>query len=186
MARRLTEEQKAEVVQRGQPVVDRVQIRVLSETIGLLDSDISDDRQKRYYITIDRLDENWVHDDLRYQLIRALLETVRDFNNNISNVKVIMAIREDLMDRVFRFTRSPGYQEEKYKSMYLPLTWEDGELEELLDRRVDQLVKEQYTTQMVRLQDLLPAKVQKKNSSSTCLNERCRYPGTQSCFSTNA
>jgi hypothetical protein len=176
VARRLTEQQKAEVVQRGQPVVDRVQIRVLSEIIGLLDSDILDDRQKRYYITIDRLDENWVHDDLRYQLIRALLETVRDFNNNISNLKVIMAIREDLMDRVFRFTRSPGYQEEKYKSMYLPLTWEDGELEELLDRRVDQLVKEQYTTQMVRLQDVLPAKVQKKNSVKYLLERTMQVP----------
>jgi hypothetical protein len=163
-ARKLTEEQKAEVVQRGQPIVDQVQIRVLSEIMHLLNSEILDDPQKKYYMAIDRLDENWVHDDLRYELIRALLETVRDFNNNIANVKIIVAIREDLIDRVFRYTRSPGYQEEKFKSMYLPLTWVPKELEELLDRRVDQLVKEKYTTRTVPLKALLPSKINKKGS----------------------
>jgi hypothetical protein len=163
LADRLSEEKKAEIVRHGQQVVDKIQISTLSEIIKLLDDDILDDRKKKYFVTIDRLDEDWVHDDLRYHLIRALLETVRDFNN-IRNAKIIIAIREDLIDRVFRYTRSPGYQEEKYKSMYLSLHWGMSELEEMLDRRVNQLFREQYTTQSMRVKNLMPAKVKKMNS----------------------
>lgn len=164
LAKKLSEEQKAEITHRGQSVVDKVQMKTLSEIMSLLDQDILDDKQKKYYITIDRLDENWVDDALRYLLIRALLETVRDFNSKIQNVKIIVAIREDLLDRVFRYTRSPGYQEEKYKSMYLSLTWRENELEDLLNRRVSQLVREQYTTKVVILRDLLPPNVNKEDS----------------------
>ncbi len=162
-AKILSKEQKSEVVHRGQKVVNDVQMRELSKIIELLEYDFLDDRQKKYYVAIDRLDENWVNDDLRYRLIRALLDTIREFNHKIQNVKIIVAIREDLLARVFRYTRDPGYQEEKYKSLYLPITWKESELEDLLDRRVKQLIREQYTTQIVALRDLLPSVVNKKD-----------------------
>ena len=163
LAKKLSEEEKAEIIHFGQSIVDKVQMKTLSDIIDLLEKDLLDDKQKKYYITIDRLDENWVNDDLRYRLIRALLDTVRDFNSKIENVKIIVAIREDLLDRVFRYSRSDGYQEEKYKSLYLTLTWREEELEELLDWRVDQLIKEQYTTKRVKLRDLLPTNAVKEN-----------------------
>jgi hypothetical protein len=97
-AQKLSEEEKLEVVHRGQAIIDKVQMKTLSEIISLLESDLLDDKQKKYYITIDRLDENWVNDDLRHQLIKALLDTVRDFNSKIENVKIVVAIREDLLD----------------------------------------------------------------------------------------
>lgn len=163
VAKKLSAEQKAEVVHRGQSVVDKVQMKTLSDIIELLESDILDDKKRKYYITIDRLDEDWINDHLRYQLIRALLDTMRDFNHKIQNVKILVAIREDLLARVFRYTRSPGQQEEKYKSLYLRLNWQKDGLEQLMDRRVDQLVKEQYTTQVVRLRTLLPSTLNKQN-----------------------
>ena len=55
-----------------------VQIKELSDILDMMD-DYLTDPQKRYYITIDRLDEDWVDDRLRLHLIRALIETVRDF-----------------------------------------------------------------------------------------------------------
>lgn len=172
LAKKLTEESKAEIVSYGQQVVNRVQVRVLSEIIKLLNSDILDDKQKKYFITIDRLDENWVNEELRYYLIRALIESIRDFNNVIQNVKIIIALREDLLDRVFRYTRSPGYQEEKYKSMYLTLMWAENDLHDLLNRRVQHLIKEQYTTQKVQLSDLLPPKVSKAENGVKFLIDR--------------
>lgn len=164
-AKKLTEEQKGEVVRRGQEIVNKVQMKTLSKIMELLETDLlGSDRQKRYFITIDRLDENWVHDEFRYGLIKALIDTVRDFNHSIRNVKIIVAIREDLLDRVFRYTRGiAGYQEEKYRSMYMPLRWTTEELEVLLDRRVNQLIREQYTTQPVKLKELFPEKVNKIN-----------------------
>lgn len=157
----LSETQKIEVVQRGQAVVDNVQIAKLSKVMELLNQDILTDDQKRYYITIDRLDENWVSEDIRYNLIRALLEAARDFNNRVGNVKIIVALREDLIERVFRLTRDSGYQEEKYRALYLRLHWDKRQLEEMLDRRVTQLVKEQYTGQPVTLRKLLPERIEK-------------------------
>lgn len=157
-ANKLTEEERAEVIHLGQEVVNKVQIQTLAKVIEMLEDDFLDDKKKRYYITIDRLDENWIDDEFRYGLIKALIETVRDFNRDIRNVKIIVALREDLLDRVFRY-RSAGYQEEKYVPMYLRLVWSKNELESILDTRVNQLIKEQYTTQLVKLVDLFPTKI---------------------------
>ena len=175
-AKKLSEEEKAEIVHRGQSIVDKVQMKTLSEIISLLESDLLDDKQKKYYITIDRLDENWVNDDLRYQLIKALLDIVRDFNSKIENVKIIVAIREDLLDRVFRYTRSADYQEEKYKSLYLDLTWKEDELVDLLNKRVEQLVREQYTKRIVTLRDLLPPLIGKEDSVKYILERTMLRP----------
>lgn len=162
-AKNLSEEERGEIVQRGQDVVNKVQMDKLSHVMRLLENDLLDDKQKQYYIIIDRLDENWVHDNFRYHLIRSLIDTIREFNHTIENVKIIVAVREDLLDRVFRFARSAGYQEEKYRSMYLPLSWTSKELNDLLNKRVNQIVREQYTNQQVKLSDLFPNSIDRKD-----------------------
>jgi D-tyrosyl-tRNA(Tyr) deacylase len=53
----------------------------------LLGEGIFDIPQQRFYITIDRLDENWVDERIRYKLLRALLEAVRSFKQ-VRSVKV--------------------------------------------------------------------------------------------------
>ncbi|MGA8841293.1 MAG: hypothetical protein WB491_12455, partial [Candidatus Aquilonibacter sp.] len=73
----LSEEEKAEVVNRAQKVVNSLQMRRLTDMIDVLKHCF--DEKQRYYIVIDRLDEYWVDDSIRYQLIRALIETIRDF-----------------------------------------------------------------------------------------------------------
>lgn len=75
---KLTEEEKAEIHHRAQYVLNNVQVRQLSDIIDLIDTILSD-RQKPYFLTIDRLDEGWVEDKLRYKLIRALIETAKEF-----------------------------------------------------------------------------------------------------------
>jgi len=83
----LSEEQKSEVIHYGKKVVNEVQIEKLAKIVNLLAEDIFTDPQKKVYILIDRLDENWVEDGLRYKLIRALIETIRKFRN-IEPVKI--------------------------------------------------------------------------------------------------
>jgi len=160
-ARKLTEEQKQEVIQRAQEIVAQVQIAELSRVIELLDEVLLTDRQKRYYIVIDKLDEDWVEDKLRFRLIRALIETSLDFAK-IKNVKIIFAIRNDLLERVYRYTRDAGFQEEKYHSSTLQLRWTRVRLAELLDSRINLLVRDQYTTKTVTHSDVLPNKVGKQ------------------------
>lgn len=154
---KLSQEQKATVVERAMHVVNQVQIQELSYVLELLDS-ILEDPQKRYYIVIDRLDENWVEEGLRYLLIRALIETVRDFRR-VRNAKIIVSLRHDLIDRVIRLSRDVGFQEEKYESLYLDLKWTRDELIELLDLRINKLVRQRYTKQKVTHNDLLPKSI---------------------------
>ncbi|MCU0494258.1 MAG: hypothetical protein MUD01_21935 [Chloroflexaceae bacterium] len=163
-ARRLSQEQKEEVVNRAQQVVNKVQIKELSAIMDFLDEVLLSDRKKKYYITIDRLDDDWVEDRLRFRLIRALIETGLDFTK-ITNVKVIIAIRRDLLDRVYRFTRDTGFQEEKFRTSSIDLIWSKEKLTEVLDARINALVRRQYTKQVVTHKDLLrPVVVGKKRT----------------------
>lgn len=158
-AQALSQEEKGKVVERAKYVVNQVQIQELTHVLELLDS-ILDDPQKRYYVIIDRLDENWVEEGLRYLLIRALIETVRDFRR-VRQAKIIIALRYDLLDRVLRLSRGAGFQEEKYESLYIDLSWSKEQLTNLLDARINKLVRQRYTTLPVTHVDLLPKLINK-------------------------
>jgi hypothetical protein len=157
-AARLSEEQRADVVERGQKVIDQIQIKELSEIVDLLDEYVFDDPQKPYYICIDRLDENWIEDRFRYLLIRSLLETIRDFQK-LRYVKIVIVLRSDLLDRVFRLTRDAGFQEEKFRALYLKLRWSRDQLMSCIDRRVGYLVRQTYTKMGATHKDVLPKSV---------------------------
>ena len=154
-AEKLTEEQRQDVIQRAQHVVSGVQIKDLHEIMKLLQEDIFDDPQERFYLVIDRLDENWADEQIRYKLLRALLEAVRSFQQ-IQCVKIVLTLRSDLLDRVFRNTRDAGFQEEKYESLALRLRWSKADLETLLDKRMSKLIRRQYTSGPVKVKDILP------------------------------
>lgn len=173
-ARRMTEEQKSEIIQRAQHVVNEVQIRQLSDILELL-RDVLEDEQKKYFIVIDRLDEDWIEDSLRYRLIRALVETSKDFRT-VRYVKIITAVRVDLLERVFRVTRDPGFQEEKYEALYLPVTWQKSQLVELLDRRIDALIRKRYTKQKVTHKEILPAIIDDKATLDYMLDRTMMRP----------
>ncbi len=163
MAKKLSEEQKAEVVNQAQEVVNQAQVRELFTIIELLEDTLINDPQKKYFIAIDRLDEDWTTDNIKYRLIRALIETTFEFAK-VRNVKIIVVLRVDLIDRVFRFTRDTGFQEEKFRTSMLHLSWSRDNLVEILDTRINELVREQYTTQKVTHRDFLPAKIFNQNT----------------------
>ncbi|WP_187359858.1 P-loop ATPase, Sll1717 family [Chitinolyticbacter meiyuanensis] len=156
--RGLSEELKAEVIHRGQRVVNAVQVRDLIEVMNLLAEDIFSDPQKKYFIIIDRLDEGWVDDRIRYKVVRALIETVKAFQR-ISSVKVVVAMREDLLMRVFDKTRDAGFQAEKYEALFLRLRWSKDQLKEVVDRRINYLVRQQYTARDVKFEDVFQNKI---------------------------
>lgn len=155
---KVSDETTAEVVHRAQRVINSIQIKALSDVLDLLAEEIFDDPQQTYYIVIDKLDENWVDSNLRYRLIRALIETVKSFRV-IPAVKIIIALRLDLLQTVFRETRDPGFQEEKYQALMLNLKWDKNSLEHLLDKRITRLVREQYTNQSIGLRALFPKSI---------------------------
>jgi len=153
----LTTETKEEIIQRAQNVVNNVQIQKLNRVIKLLSDDIFTDEQQKYYILIDKLDDDWVDDELRYRLIRALIETVKSFKK-INPVKIIVSLRSDLISKVFEKTRDSGFQEEKYDDLMLKLKWQKSDLEELLDKRISLLLSGQYTSSDVKFSDVFTSK----------------------------
>lgn len=156
----LSEEQKKQILYRGQKVVNGIQLRELADVIRFLNDDAFTDPQKPYYLTIDKLDEDWVEDSIRYRLIRALIEAVKSFQK-IENVKIVIALRHDLLLKVFAETADAGFQEEKYEALILRLRWNKNQIESLLDRRITKLVREQFTSRTVRLRELFPDKIGK-------------------------
>lgn len=143
-AKALTTEEKSEVVERGKRAVSMVQIRELENIITVLGEAVFTDRQEHYYSTIDTLDEEWADDRIRFRLIKSLIDTVRRFRQ-VTNIKIVIALRQDLLDKVLHSTHDTGFQEEKYESLYLYVRWTKEQLWGLLARRINTLVKRRYT-----------------------------------------
>ena len=162
---KMSHEEKAEIAKIGQEVVNQRQMRELTMVMDLLGEELPRDKQRKYFITIDKLDENWINDMLRFKLLRALMETIRDYNVRIYKLKIVCAIREDLLDRIFRFTRSVGDQQDKYRSLYLQLHWKPSELKHVIENRINRLIQHQYAKRYsVRISDVMPKKVREKDT----------------------
>lgn len=151
---KFSDEEKAQYSERFKTIVSKVQIQELANVIELLAA-ILDDPQNIYYVLVDHLDEKWVDDRHKMRLIRALLETSRRFLG-VKNLRIVIALRFDLYDRVLNETRSSQQQEEKLHSLSLNIRWTRDQLTRLLDARVNRIVRQRYTRQAVNHEDILP------------------------------
>ncbi|MGZ4977485.1 MAG: P-loop ATPase, Sll1717 family [Methylobacter sp.] len=162
-AKSLSNEQRTEIKPRASQVVSGIQIKRLDEVFNLLAEYAFGDKQKNYYLLIDQLDEDWAETETRYRFIRALIEEIKLFRN-LPQVKIIVAMRQDLLEIVFDRTRDAGFQEEKYEAYLLPLKWTKNELEQLIELRINEVFKRQYTKDNVKFSDIFP---NKKNHDKT-------------------
>ncbi|MCK0532937.1 P-loop ATPase, Sll1717 family [Sphingobium agri] len=151
-------QQTTEIVSKAQRVVNGVQLQELNAVMDLLSEDVFDDDQERFYIVIDDLDTGWVHDSIRFKLIRALIETIKKFKK-VPNLKIVISLRADLLESVLSHTTSAGFQQEKYEDMYLRLRWSESQLKELSDKRISLLFKQQYTNSSASFYDIFSKKV---------------------------
>jgi len=152
-------EQKSDIVNKAQSAVNSIQITELNDLVNLMETDIFTDDQKKYFLLIDDLDKDWVDQSIVYDLIKALIDTVNDFSHRIRHVKVVVALRENILQRVLRSQGKRGPQREKYDPLYLELFWTPEELTQLLDLRINELFTGQYSsTQRIAHSDILPSK----------------------------
>lgn len=172
-ARKLSHEQRSEVKEHGLDAVSKVQIRELENMLSVLEENIFDDSKNPYYVSIDMLDEDWADDRIKFKLIRSLIDVVNRFKR-LSNVKVILAIRHDLLYKVHHLESIAGFQEEKYKALYLNLKWEKSDLEKIVELRINKLIRRHYTKGAVSFVDVFPAHVDGKNTFDYLL-ERTFY-----------
>lgn len=154
-ARLLSDEMRTEIRSLATQVVSGIQIKRLNEVLELLAENAFEDKQKSYYVLIDKLDEDWAETETRCRFIRALIEETKSLRK-IPQVKIVTALRRDLLDLVFDRTRDSGFQEEKYEAYISRITWTKTDLKQLLERRVSEVYRRQYTSRKVSFSDIFP------------------------------
>jgi hypothetical protein len=154
-AARLGVQEREEIVARGNEVVSSIQVRELKDVIGILGDKVFTDPRTAYFVVVDKLDENWAREQTRYRLIRALIEEVRSFRE-LKNVKILAAIRQDLLLEVFDSTRESGFQEEKYHDYRFDLRWSYADIERLIQLRITEMYKRKYRASAVRFEEVFP------------------------------
>lgn len=146
-------ETRKQQADRYQRIVNETQLAKLNKMIEILNEDILDD-QHFTYILIDDLDRDWIDESLANDLIRCLFRTVLDLKR-VQNLKALVALRTNIF-RELDFGRKSGGQEEKFRSLVLPLTWTRGELQRMLSERV--LIAAEANSLDARVvEDLLPS-----------------------------
>ena len=144
---------------RAQEIVSSLQMRELNETLSAVADLMADRKRGAHYIAIDGLDERWGGDTTtQYGLIRAIIESIKSLRR-VPNLKVIVAIREDLYEATLRATTDRHFQAEKFDDLICRVRWGKELLHRVIELRLNRLFHQRYTTQGVRIEDVLPKEV---------------------------
>ena len=139
-------------------------IKILSEYKSKNDSGI-------YYILIDRLDEYWAGPEIKYDLIRELIDALKSLRK-IGDLKVVVALRSDLFEKVIKETRDTGQQSEKSEDYIIRLEWDSDLLKELVDKRINFLFKKKYTQENVNFTDIFTEKLTNSEGAWSAITDR--------------
>ena len=161
-ARTLSGEKRAQLVSRAKKIVNPSQLTELNKVLDLLSAYDGTNKQFAYYILIDRLDERWVDESLRFRLIRALIESLKAFRK-IRGLKIIVSLRTDVLERVILENKDLGFQREKYDDYFLRILWKKEQLKDLVQKRVNYLYRRKYTSENVYFDDIFPKKIGNKD-----------------------
>ncbi len=160
--RKLGREKKSQLVQRIRSVVDADLLTELAQVIRLL-SAYGNNGQASHYVLIDKLDENWIGDNVKFSLIRSLIEALKSMRK-IRNLKVVVALRADLMEKVIEETKEDGFQSEKYEDYFARISWTPEQLRKLVNDRINFLYRRRYTKENVFFDDIMPPSINKEKT----------------------
>jgi hypothetical protein len=169
------DEEKRVFKYRAQEIISGLQMRELNETIASL-SELMGERDAGYYVLIDDLDASWSGDDhTQYALIRALLECIKSFRR-IPNLKIVVALREDLYEGVIRATSDRHFQAEKLEGLICRLRWDRDQLNQVVSERLNHLFRSRYTRRGVTIEDILPSAIRGVPTRTFLLERTLRRP----------
>lgn len=142
-----------ELVSKAQKITSSIQMQELAKIIDILDEDIFTNKIKRTILVIDDLDRQWADDRIRIKLIEALINAIPKFRK-IKNIKIVIAMRDDLLDIVLDQANTSGFQRDKFQDYHQRLSWKEFELRDIIDKRVSKLFKGKYADIDVKLSDI--------------------------------
>lgn len=149
-------------------------LRKQKELIKLLTEENSKETQIRFIISIDDLDKSWLSSSsIRYDFINALLDAFRELID-IRTIKVLISIRTDILKGIYDNNMR---QEEKDKSLIIPIQWDEREIREMLDKRIDHLIKDQYQGRIsAKFKDIFNFNVKEKSADEYIIERTMLRP----------
>jgi hypothetical protein len=165
---------KYEVINKAQKVINESQVEHINNILDMMKTELFSKTQRKYFIVIDDLDKEWVSNKIVYDLIKALIETIKDLSQ-IPNVKVIIALRSNIHKKIFKQNTSRGVQREKYNHLYLNIEWRQDELIQLINNRLRELMRGTYTNENPTVNEILPEETKKQPSGIDYLIERTSF-----------
>lgn len=126
---------KSEIKTKAEHVISETLANDIHEIINILQEEIFIDTQQKHFIIIDDLDKEWIPSTLRYELIGAMIEVIKEFSV-FKGVKIIISLRDNLYQLIFSGNKHQGGQREKFKPLYVDLKWDKNELKDLLNKRL--------------------------------------------------
>lgn len=126
---------KSEVKTKAEHVISEALANDIHEIIKILQEELFTDRQLKHFVIIDDLDKEWISTEIRYDLIGAMIEVIKEFQI-FKGVKIIISLRDNLYQLIFSGANHKGGQREKFKPLYAELTWSAIELKEFLNKRL--------------------------------------------------
>ena len=148
----LGSQQKIQLQQRARQFISSSSLCEIPSVVSAL-SDYTRGRQDRFFITVDGLDEHWVDDDIKFQLLQAMFEALKSLKK-LRNFQVIVALRNDLYIKMVRETPSSQRQIEKYDDLIIRIKWSKTQLRELAEKRIREMFKRKYSSEQVSFDEI--------------------------------
>ncbi|WP_205957911.1 P-loop ATPase, Sll1717 family, partial [Paracoccus salipaludis] len=126
------------------------------------------------FILIDQLDENWIDPQIKYPLIRALIESLKSLRR-INDLKTVVALRSDLLEKVILETKNSGFQSEKYEDYIVRLKWDAKDLKSLVNKRMNFLFRRKYSRENITFEDIFSEQVTNSGNAFSAILERTLY-----------
>lgn len=133
-----------EAKHKAESIINNSQVEELIDIIRIMKDELFINHQKKFFIVVDNLDLEWIDDQIRYELIGAMIEVIKEFRQ-LQGVKIIISLRENLNEIVFSGIKNKGGQREKFKPLFSDLEWSKEELESLLNKRIELLSDKQLS-----------------------------------------
>jgi hypothetical protein len=149
-------------------------LRKQKELIKILTQEKSREGQHRFLISIDDLDKSWLSSsEIRYDFINALLDAFKELLD-IRTVKIIISVRTDIIRGIYLKNLR---QEEKDKSLILDIHWDKLEIQEILDKRIDFLIKDKYQSNATtKFSDIFDFSIKNERSQDFILKRTMLRP----------
>jgi hypothetical protein len=155
---------KIEVINKAQSVINNIQLEEITTIMDIIKKDLLPHSKKRFYIVLDDLDKEWVDNKILFDLIVALLQTIKELNTCL-NLKIVVALRLNLYQLCLQKSNLRGTQREKFSNMILHLYWSKEELTELLQKRLNVLTNK-HQANFVDIDEILPHGDRRGNKDS--------------------